>query len=99
MPKAQHTPAYRPVLSLLRQLRAGTGMSQRALGEKLRKPQSWIYNCETGNRRVDIAELIAWCRACGSDPHAALDHVLGSTPAEWSTTTARRDRGNTRRRR
>src|SRR5213083_917427 len=42
MPKAQHTPAYRPVLGLLRQLRESANLSQRALGQRLRKPQSWI---------------------------------------------------------
>lgn len=78
MPKAQHTPAYRPVLVLLRQLRERANLSQRALGQRLRKPQSWIYNCETGNRRVDIAEFIAWSRACGTDAHEAFDAVLGS---------------------
>ena len=81
MPKAQHEAAYRPVLALLRQLREDAKLSQRGLGERLRRPQSWIYNCETGNRRVDIAEFVAWCRACGTDPHAALDVVLGSRVA------------------
>ena len=79
MPKAQHASAYRPVLALLRQLRDDAGLSQRALGDRLGRPQSWIYNCETGNRRVDIAEFVAWCRACGADAHAALDRVLGSS--------------------
>jgi len=35
------------------------------MGEKLKKPQSWVYNCETGNRRVDVTEFIAWATACG----------------------------------
>ena len=30
------------------------------LRDRLKKPQSLVQNCETGNRRVDIAEFIAW---------------------------------------
>ncbi len=42
-------------------------MTQRELGRLLNKPQSWIHNCETGNRRVDVAEFISWCKACRVD--------------------------------
>ena len=53
--------------------RIEAGLTQRALGKRLRKPQSWVFNCETANRRVDVTELIAWCVACGVDPHRAVD--------------------------
>ena len=53
---------------LLLALRNKAGLTQRELGKKLRKPQSWIHNCETGNRRVDVGEFAAWCRACNLDP-------------------------------
>jgi hypothetical protein len=26
------------------------GLTQRALGKRLGKPQSWVFNCETANR-------------------------------------------------
>lgn len=91
MPKAQHAATYRPVLALLRQLREDEGLTQRALGKRLRRPQSWIYNCETGNRRVDIAEFLAWCAACGADAHAALDRLL-SASAVTERSAARRGR-------
>ena len=98
MPKAQHEPAYRPVLALLRHLREEAKLSQRGLGERLRRPQSWIYNCETGNRRVDIAEFVAWCSACAADPHAALDRVIGSSAAARPAAHLRRGRTRLRRR-
>ena len=98
MPKAQHTPAYRPVLALLRQLREQADLSQRGLGDRLKRPQSWIYNCETGNRRVDIAEFVTWCRACGADPHQALDRVLGSAAPEKLAAQSGRRGGPARRR-
>jgi transcriptional regulator with XRE-family HTH domain len=61
---------------LLRALRKEAGLTQRELGDRLKKPQSWIYNCETANRRVDVAEFVAWARACKADPHDALARLL-----------------------
>lgn len=74
--KAQHSRAYRKLRPLLRTLREEAGLTQRALGKLLKKPQSWVYNCETGNRRVDISEFVAWAKACGIDPVAALRRLL-----------------------
>jgi transcriptional regulator with XRE-family HTH domain len=74
--KAQHGKAYRRVPPLLRALRAGAGLTQRALGKRLRKPQSWVYNSETGNRRVDVVEFIAWARACDVEPEDAFRRLL-----------------------
>lgn len=74
--KAQHSRSYSKVPGLLLSLREEAGLSQRALGELLGKPQSWIYNCETANRRVDVAEFCDWCQACGVDPGAAVKRFL-----------------------
>jgi hypothetical protein len=46
-------------------MRGTAGFTQRDLGKKLKKPQSWVYNCESANRRIDVTEFIIWCRACG----------------------------------
>lgn len=74
--KAQHARRYRPVPGFLRELREEAGLTQRDLGARLKKAQSWIYNCETGNRRVDIAEFIDWCEACGVRPATALKRLM-----------------------
>ncbi len=76
MPKAQHSPAYRRLPDLLRQLREEADLTQRQLGVILKRPQSWIYNCESGNRRVDVTEFIAWCRACGIDPIRGFKRIV-----------------------
>jgi len=76
MPKAQHSQAYRLIPQLLRNARERAGMTQRQLGGKLKKPQSWIYNCETANRRVDVTEFALWCRACGINPKRAFAEVV-----------------------
>jgi hypothetical protein len=56
--KSQHSPAYQRLPGFLRTLREEAGLTQRALGQRLGKPQSWVYNCETANRRVDVTEFI-----------------------------------------
>jgi len=74
--KAQHARGYRSVPQLLRSMREQAGMTQRDIGIKLRKPQSWVHNSETANRRVDVSEFMAWCEACGVKPHDGLDGFL-----------------------
>lgn len=75
--KSQHSRAYRRLPPFLRALRERAGLTQRALGARLKKPQSWVYNCETANRRVDVTEFAAWAAACGVDPQVALAQFLG----------------------
>ena len=74
--KSQHAKPYRHVPSFLRTLREEAGLTQRELGKRLRKPQSWVYNCETANRRVDVTEFVAWARACKLDPEAAFTRLV-----------------------
>ena len=77
MAKAQHATPYRGIPVFLRGLRESASLTQRQLGARLRRPQSWIYNCETANRRVDLTEFVAWCRGCGVDPVKGLQQWLG----------------------
>jgi transcriptional regulator with XRE-family HTH domain len=77
--KSQHTRAYQRLLPFLRRLREDAGLTQRELGKRLKKPQSWIYNCETGNRRVDVTEFIAWAQACHVDPQDAFTRFVRSS--------------------
>jgi transcriptional regulator with XRE-family HTH domain len=74
--KSQHAAAYRPVPLFLKRLREDAGLTQRDLGELLKRPQSWIHNCESANRRVDVAEFVQWANACGVDPKEAFADFL-----------------------
>jgi len=76
--KSQHASAYQEIPAFLRTLREEAGLTQRGLGKRMKKPQSWIYNCESANRRVDVAEFIAWARACEADPREAFARLLNS---------------------
>ncbi len=77
--KAQHALLYRRLPAFLRTLREEAGLTQRDLGKRLKKPQSWIYNCEVANRRVDVAEFILWAKACGVGPQVAFVRFLAIT--------------------
>ena len=74
--KSQHCAAYRPLPDFLRALREEAGLTQRELGKRMKKPQSWIYNCETANRRVDVTEFIEWATWCGIDALDAFSRFL-----------------------
>ena len=74
--KPNHDVTYRSVPEYLRSLREAKGLTQRDLAAKLKKKQYFVARCETGSRRVDVAEYVQWCRACGADPKAGLDHIL-----------------------
>ncbi len=74
--KSQHATAYRALPAFLRGLREEAGLTQRDLGERLKKPQSWIFNCESANRRVDVTEFIEWAVGCGTDPLKAFRRFM-----------------------
>ncbi len=74
--KAQHSEMYVALPTLLRELREHAPHTQRSLGKQLQKAQSWVYNCETGNRRVDVTEFIAWAAACHVLPEEAFRRLL-----------------------
>ena len=76
--KSQHSASYERLRSFLRALREGAGLTQRELGRLLGKPQSWVHNCETGNRRVDVTEFIAWAGGCGVEAQDAFRRFLES---------------------
>ncbi|MCX5724642.1 MAG: helix-turn-helix transcriptional regulator [Nitrospirae bacterium] len=80
-PKPQHDPAYRELCRHLRDSRATAALTQRGLAKRLKRLPSTIAKIETGARRIDLVEVILWCRATGADPVEAIRRVeraLGS---------------------
>lgn len=57
-----HSPTYRVFLDRLRSARQQAGLRQADVARQLRKPQSYISKCESGERRVDVVELAAFAR-------------------------------------
>jgi transcriptional regulator with XRE-family HTH domain len=56
---------YRTFLRELRASRKRSGLTQADLARRLKETQSFVSKCERGERRLDVIELRAFCRAFG----------------------------------
>ncbi|MGC3992064.1 MAG: helix-turn-helix transcriptional regulator [Chthoniobacteraceae bacterium] len=61
--KSLFSKEYDAFLTLLRKAREDAGMTQAEAAAKLKRHQSYVSKCESGERRVDVVELIAFCKA------------------------------------
>ena len=66
--KSLFTPRYDRFLARLKAARVAAGLSQVQAARKLKRPQSFVSKCESGERRVDVVELIDFCRIYGAEP-------------------------------
>ena len=57
MSKSIFTKDYKEIINRLKQARIDAGLSQQAVADKLGKPQSYLSKIESGERRLDVAEL------------------------------------------
>ena len=64
---ARRSAAYRLFLKRLREARRTAGLTQAQVAAKLRRPQSFVSKCESGERRVDVVELQAFARLYRKD--------------------------------
>lgn len=68
MPKTVTSPLQKKLAAMLVQYRKAAGLRQIDLAEKLGVYQSWVTHLESGQRRVDVIELIELSRVLGFDP-------------------------------
>ena len=59
----------------LKKARLSAGITKVEAAELLGRPQSFISNCESGERRVDVVEFLAFCELYGADSKAILDSI------------------------
>jgi transcriptional regulator with XRE-family HTH domain len=57
MKKSIHTKEHADFTEKLRTARLESGLTQVQVAKKLKRPQSYISNIESGQQRVDIVEL------------------------------------------
>jgi transcriptional regulator with XRE-family HTH domain len=50
--------------------RRQAGLTQRQLGERLRRPHTYVAKIEAGERNIDPIECRDWARACEMTPRA-----------------------------
>ena len=65
MPRSRRSPRQERLLSALQQARAAAGLTQVEVAELLRRPQSFVSKYESGERRLDIVELLEVADAIG----------------------------------
>jgi len=57
MGKSIYTKDYKEIINRLKQARIDAELSQQAVADKLNKPQSYVSKIESGERRLDVAEM------------------------------------------
>jgi transcriptional regulator with XRE-family HTH domain len=68
MVASMFTAAHQQLASAVVDMRKRAGLNQRELATLLGREHNYVARIETGQRRVDLVELIQICRACGTDP-------------------------------
>jgi transcriptional regulator with XRE-family HTH domain len=58
---------------LLRDMRVKAGLRQEDVAQAIGRPQSFVSEYETGQRRLDLVELRDVCIACGSTLRRLVD--------------------------
>lgn len=58
MGSSVHSNKYKAFLQRLRAARLDVGLTQVEVAQQLNQPQSFVSKCESGERRVDVVELI-----------------------------------------
>lgn len=75
MEKSTHTTEYAVLRAELRAARENAGFSQRELAKRLSVPHSWVAKVESGERRIDLVELVWLQTACDLDAVASLSEL------------------------
>jgi transcriptional regulator with XRE-family HTH domain len=65
--KSVHSGAQSAFCDLMIEARKKAGLTQQELAARLSKPQSFVAKYEGGERRIDVVEFIAICRAISAD--------------------------------
>ena len=60
-----HSPEYDQFRLLLIAARERAELTQAQVAARLSRPQSFVSKYETGERRLDVVEFVAVCRALG----------------------------------
>ncbi|MDQ2065224.1 helix-turn-helix transcriptional regulator [Xinfangfangia sp. CPCC 101601] len=78
MTKTIHSPGQKALIEALTNARKEAGLSQMALAERLHCHQSMIARIESGERRIDVVELVVLARAIGVEAEAIMKVVSAS---------------------
>ena len=77
--KSLYSQRYRHLLKLLVESRKASGLSQQAVADKLKRHQSFVSKYESGERRLDVVELLMLSEVIGFDPVQMLRKLSASS--------------------
>ena len=86
MPATIRSPRQEMLVQRLIEARKTAGLTQAELAARFGRHQPFIANIESGQRRVDLVELLDLADAIGLDLHRIIEE-LKSLPAGHQTTT------------
>lgn len=72
--------AYGAAIAFLIRARTEAGVSQRDLADRLGKHRSFVTKVESRERRLDIVEFVAICRALGLEPGQLMSALAAELP-------------------
>ena len=70
-----HSAPYKRFLRQIKAMRLGARLTQEQLAKKLRQSQTYVSKSESGERRLDLVEWLAFCKACNQNPKEFLDRL------------------------
>jgi transcriptional regulator with XRE-family HTH domain len=73
--KSINSQEYKVFLRELRASRRRSGLTQVDLAAKIGETQSFVSKCERGERRLDVVEVRAFCRAFGVSFSTFVRHL------------------------
>lgn len=80
MAKTIRTLGHNALIAALIEARSVSGLSQTELALRLKCHQSLVARIESGQRRIDVRELVILSRALDTDPVAILQNLTKAIP-------------------
>lgn len=78
MSKSLHSKRHKLVADAVAERRRAKGMTQAQLAKVFGRHQPFIANIESGERRIDMVELIELAEIIDLDVHSLIDRVKAS---------------------
>ena len=75
MSRTLESPLHEILRAFLVEKRKAAGLTQAEVAEALGRYQSFVATIESGQRRIDVVELLDLAAAIGFDPHAAIKRL------------------------
>ncbi|MBE7731457.1 helix-turn-helix domain-containing protein [Devosia faecipullorum] len=79
MPDTIRSPRQQRLVERVTEARKQAGLTQLTVARRLGRHQPFVANIETGQRRVDLVELIELAEIIGLDLHSLIEELVAIT--------------------